>query len=71
MRLPQYEKIEKESISSRVYSHIKESILSGDIASGAHLLEAQIAKQMGISRAPVREAFLQLEADGLVEVKDC
>jgi DNA-binding GntR family transcriptional regulator len=69
MSLPQFEKIEKESISSRVYSHIKESILSGAIASGAHLLEAQIAKQMGISRAPVREAFLQLEADGLVEAR--
>jgi DNA-binding GntR family transcriptional regulator len=69
MRLPEFDKIEKESITSKVYSHIKESILSGAIASGAHLLEAQIAKQMGISRAPVREAFLQLEADGLVEVK--
>lgn len=69
MGLPQFEKIIKGSISSRVYSDIKENILSGAIAPGAHLLEAQIAKQMGISRAPVREAFLQLEADGLVEAR--
>lgn len=69
MDLPQFDKIEKESISSKVYSHLKENILSGEIAAGAHLLEAQIAKQMGISRAPIREAFLQLEADGLVEVR--
>jgi DNA-binding GntR family transcriptional regulator len=69
MDLPQFDKIEKESISSKVYSQLKENILSGEIAAGAHLLEAQIAKQMGISRAPIREAFLQLEADGLVEVR--
>lgn len=69
MGLPQFEKITKGSISSSVYSHIKENILSGAIAPGAHLLEAQIAEQMGISRAPVREAFLQLEADGLVEAR--
>lgn len=69
MDLPQFDKIEKESISSKVYSHLKENILSGEISAGAHLLEAQIAKQMGISRAPIREAFLQLEADGLVEVR--
>jgi len=69
MGLPQFDKIEKESISSKVYSHLKENILSGEIPAGAHLLEAQIAKQMGTSRAPIREAFLQLEADGLVEVR--
>ena len=69
MGLPQFDKIEKESISSKVYSHLKENILSGEIPAGAHLLEAQIAKQMGTSRAPIREAFLQLEADGLVEAR--
>lgn len=69
MSLPQFEKITKGSISSSVYSDIKENILSGAIAPGAHLLETQIAEQMGISRAPVREAFLQLEADGLVEAR--
>lgn len=47
---------------------LRESIISGKIKPGERLLEPIVAKQLGVSRTPVREAFFQLESEGLVEV---
>ncbi len=64
-----FDKIEREPITQKVYEHIKRSILSGAVAPGTRLLEAEIAEQMGVSRSPVRETFRLLEADGLIETR--
>jgi len=48
------------------FSAIRQAILSGNLKPGDRLLEAEIARQMGISRAPVREAIRQLASEGLV-----
>src|SRR5713226_4424126 len=69
MLLPQFKKIRPEPIAATVYDYLKQSILDGELLPGARLFEAQIATQMGVSRSPVREAFQQLEADGLVEIQ--
>lgn len=69
MDLLQFDKVERESIASKVYEHIKQKILSGDLLPGTHLLETQIAEQMGVSRSPLREAFRLLQAYGLVETR--
>ena len=53
-------------IVERVYAHILEQILSGVLAAGTHLREVEIASTLGTSRTPVREALMQLEAEGLV-----
>jgi DNA-binding GntR family transcriptional regulator len=53
-------------IVERVYAHILEQILSGALAAGTHLREVEIASALGTSRTPVREALMQLEAEGLV-----
>jgi DNA-binding GntR family transcriptional regulator len=45
---------------------IREAILSGQLSPGARLIQADLAMQLGISRAPVREAFRKLEEEGLV-----
>lgn len=45
---------------------IREAILSGKLPQGSQLREVHIANEMGISRAPLREAFRKLEEDGLV-----
>jgi DNA-binding GntR family transcriptional regulator len=47
---------------------IRESIINGKIKPGERLLEPNVAKLLGVSRTPVREAFFQLESEGLVEV---
>lgn len=48
-------------------SVIRESILTGALRPGQQLVQAEIAAQMNISRAPIREALRQLEEEGLVE----
>lgn len=47
---------------------IREAILDGRIAAGARLKESELAQQLGISRTPIREALLVLQAQGLVEL---
>lgn len=56
------------SIRENVRIAIWNAILSGKLAPGERILESRIAKQMDISRAPVREAIRQLEGEGLVTV---
>jgi GntR family transcriptional regulator of gluconate operon len=46
---------------------IRQEILSGGFRQGEHLVEARIAKQLNVSRGPVREAFKLLRAEGLVD----
>lgn len=55
------------SLTERVASQMRDGIAAGRLKSGERLVEADIASQMGISRAPVREALRQLEFEGLVE----
>jgi DNA-binding GntR family transcriptional regulator len=46
---------------------LREKILSGDIAAGEPLRQSALAEELSVSRIPVREALLQLEAEGLVK----
>jgi DNA-binding GntR family transcriptional regulator len=50
-----------------VAERIREKILCGDIKAGEPLRQASLAKELNVSRIPVREALLQLEAEGLVD----
>ncbi len=61
--------IDRLSVADQVYDHIRSAILRGDIPQGARVVEAQIAKNLQISRAPVREAVNRLLQDGLLESK--
>lgn len=51
---------------SDVYQGLRQSILDGSLPAGAALVERRISDEMGVSRAPVREALRKLEEDGLV-----
>jgi DNA-binding GntR family transcriptional regulator len=52
--------------ATRVYQHVKRDILEQILAGGALLTEVEIATALGVSRTPVREALLRLQAEGLV-----
>ena len=56
-----------QTISSRAFARIKESILSGALEPGARLHIGDLARELEISAMPVREAIRQLDALGLVE----
>jgi DNA-binding GntR family transcriptional regulator len=56
------------SATATAYGFAKERLLDGRFQAGVLLSENEIAKDLGISRTPVREAFLLLEAEGLLEL---
>jgi DNA-binding GntR family transcriptional regulator len=58
---------EYRPLSADVYEALRDAILEGRLAAGERLVEAEIARQMTISRGPVREAIRKLEQDGLVQ----
>ena len=55
-----------ETLSGRTTELLRERILAGHFGMGERLVEASIARQLRISRGPVREALRQLRAEGLV-----
>lgn len=55
-----------ESISDLVFASIREAIVSRTLAPGSIVTEAQLAKDLGVSKTPVREALLRLREVGLV-----
>ena len=56
------------SLRGRVFQQIKEDILNGVYKENDELRENTIAKTLGVSRTPVREALRQLELEGLVKI---
>lgn len=54
-------------IRKQVYEHLRGQILNSTISPSSRLVEAKIAKELGISRTPVREALHLLEKDGFLE----
>ncbi|MCI7225853.1 Uncharacterized HTH-type transcriptional regulator ydfH [uncultured Clostridium sp.] len=59
---------EHYSLGGKVFQQLKNSILAGEFENGAELREIALAKKLGVSRTPVREALRQLEQEGLVEI---
>jgi DNA-binding GntR family transcriptional regulator len=56
-----------QAASERIAEHLRQAILSGEIAPGQRLRQEEIAERLNASRLPVREALRMLEAEGLTE----
>lgn len=59
---------QKLPIKTQVYTIIKESIMKFELLPGERLSEKDISIKLNVSRTPVREAFITLSQEGLVEV---
>lgn len=59
---------DKYSLRGRVFHKLREDILSGKYMEHEELKEVAIGEEMGVSRTPVREAFRQLELEGLIQI---
>lgn len=57
---------ENELLSDRVYEAIRGWILSGELAPGMRVVESEIARVLGTSQTPAREAVRRLAHEGLV-----
>jgi DNA-binding GntR family transcriptional regulator len=56
----------RPSLAELAHHAIRESILSGSIPMGERIVETRVAEQLGISRAPIREALRRLAEERLV-----
>ncbi|MFH0782417.1 MAG: GntR family transcriptional regulator [Pseudomonadota bacterium] len=61
--------IKKTTYKDQVIAHVYELILDGHYFPGDHIKESLLAKELGISRAPVREALQELIVNGIVDYK--
>ncbi|MDZ5700006.1 GntR family transcriptional regulator [Chelativorans sp. M5D2P16] len=56
-------------IGPQLYRILRERIVSADLPPGSRISESEVARTYSLSRQPVREAFIKLAEDGLVEVR--
>jgi DNA-binding GntR family transcriptional regulator len=56
------------SLTEKAYDMIKDAIVTCKLKPGDPLVEAKMAKQINISRTPIRESFKKLQNDGLIVI---
>ncbi|MEC5396738.1 GntR family transcriptional regulator [Uliginosibacterium sp. H1] len=59
----------QSSIAAQIHRRLREDIVRGALAPGQALSESEISTRYGISRQPVREAFIRLANDNLVSIQ--
>ncbi len=60
--------IESPNLRDKVYEILKKSIIFQEILPGEKIDEEAIAKQLGVSRTPIRETLCRLENEGIVKI---
>src|SRR5699024_6343932 len=60
-------RITKKNIFNQVLEYLRKEIILGNYLKGEYLVEVNLAKELNVSRGPVREAIAKLEAENLVE----
>lgn len=66
---PESVTIRRHIVHDDVYDLIRNLIVRGTLAPESRLRDVELAERLGVSRTPIREALLRLEAEGLVETK--
>jgi DNA-binding GntR family transcriptional regulator len=61
------EKLERKTLDTLVYEKLKEMILRGELKPGDQIIQEKIAKELGVSRTPLRKAISQLEKEYLIK----
>jgi DNA-binding GntR family transcriptional regulator len=61
--------LRQATMGSRVFDVLRQAIVQLQLRPGDLLSEAEVARRLGVSRQPVREAFIKLAEVGLVEVR--
>ena len=62
--------IPRQTLTTAVAERLRDKILRGEFREGEQLRQHAIAEEFAVSRIPLREAFRQLEAEGLIEIQD-
>lgn len=59
---------EPTSVGAQLYRHLRKTIIQGELRPGQALSEAETSKRYAVSRQPVREAFIKLAEERLVDI---
>ena len=62
-------RLENLTLWERVHQHLREEILSDRLPAGTELSEVALARELGVSRGPIRESIVRLASEGLVLVR--
>ncbi len=62
-------KVTRPLLRDEAYDHIRQAIVDGSLPPGASLRDGDLAEQLGLSKAPVREALRRLAEERLVDSK--
>jgi DNA-binding GntR family transcriptional regulator len=54
------------TIREQVTNQIRDEVVAGNFPAGEPLREAELAERLGVSRGPIRDAFLQLSQEGVL-----
>ncbi len=60
--------INTQSLREQIYLYLRDGMLTGELAPGATLNLNEISNKLGISKTPLRDALIQLEAEGFVSI---
>lgn len=58
----------RQTATEAVAARLRDAILRNELAPGTRLRQNDVARRFGVSTTPVREAFAQLQAEGLVRI---
>ena len=62
-------KLVHNTLNQKVYVRLRKMITDGELAVGSQIEERVVAKKMGVSRTPLREAISQLHKEGIIEYR--
>ncbi|QEE40894.1 MULTISPECIES: GntR family transcriptional regulator [unclassified Methylobacterium] len=62
------DRLRHKTVAAAVAESLRQRILTGEFPAGTQLRQDALAEEFGISRIPIREALLQLEATGLIKI---
>ena len=57
------------SLRERVYRHLEAALREGQLHHGTCLDQDRLCEELGVSRTPLRDALLRLEAEGFVTIQ--
>ena len=69
LRLPRFEPVRSPSVTDQVFGSLYSDVVTLTLPPGAKLSEADVARQFGVSRQPVRDAFYRLSQLGFLVVR--
>ena len=63
--------ITHDSMRKQIYEYLKEQMNAGKLKPGRLINQRELSVQLGVSRTPLRDTMIQLEAEGFLEIVPC